>query len=186
MFEYWNWSEKWICINPQNKLVRLHEVVESAHVHLIFKFMGHSISMVFFFFKVRTFYQSLGEICKCQKHLRHIYLWSKVVYFALFVTLRSPKPCCFMLQSWYLGKAWLIRGALTWFEIVWSYNVEAIDYWTIFPMINKFFFLKTVFNLGVFLVLLESAWQVRFYRFYFTIFKAKMWKILIFEWNLLL
>jgi hypothetical protein len=32
------------------------------------------------------------------------------------------------------------------------------------------------------LVLLESPWQVRFNRvFYFTIFRAKEWKILIFE-----
>ncbi len=102
VFEYWNWCEKWICINTQKKLVRLHKVVESTHFHLKFKFMGHPISMVFYFSKVQTFYQSLSEICKCQKHLRHIYLWSKVVCFVLFVTLRSPKPCCFMLQSWYL------------------------------------------------------------------------------------
>ncbi len=135
MFEYWNWCEKWICINPQNKLVRLNKVVESTHIHLIFKFMGHSISMLFYFLKVQTFHQSLSEICKCQKHLRHIYLWSKVVCFALFVTFRSPKPCCFMLRSWYLGKALMIMGALTWFEIVWSNSVEAIDYWIIFPMI---------------------------------------------------
>jgi hypothetical protein len=38
----------------------------------------------------------------------------------------------------------------------------------------------------VLLVLLESPQQVRFYEVYFTIFKAKVWKILIFEWILLL
>jgi len=26
------------------------------------------------------------------------------------------------------------RGAPTWFEIVWNYNVDAIDYWAIFSM----------------------------------------------------
>ncbi len=45
--------------------------------------------------------------------------------------------------------------------------------------------LKTVYwNLEVFLVLLESPWQVRFNRVYFTIFRAKVWKILNFEWIL--
>jgi len=40
--------------------------------------------------------------------------------------------------------------------------------------------------LGVSLVLLESPWQVRFNRVCFTIFRAKVWKILIFERILLL
>jgi hypothetical protein len=31
--------------------------------------------------------------------------------------------------------------------------------------------------MGAFLVLLESPWQVRFNRLYFTIFRAKVWKI---------
>jgi hypothetical protein len=33
---------------------------------------------------------------------------------------------------------------------------------------------------------LESPWQGRFNRIYFTIFKAKVWKILIFQWILVL
>ncbi len=33
---------------------------------------------------------------------------------------------------------------------------------------------------------LESPWQVRFNRVYFTIFRAKLWKGLIFEWIFLL
>ncbi len=41
-------------------------------------------------------------------------------------------------------------------------------------------------NLGVFLVILESPWQVQFNKVYFTIFRAIVWKILIFEWILLL
>jgi hypothetical protein len=35
-------------------------------------------------------------------------------------------------------------------------------------------------------MLLESPQQVRYKRVYFTIFRANMWKILIFEWILLL
>jgi hypothetical protein len=35
---------------------------------------------------------------------------------------------------------------------------------------------------GVFLALLKSHWWIRFKRFYFTILKVKVWKILIFEW----
>jgi hypothetical protein len=41
-------------------------------------------------------------------------------------------------------------------------------------------------NLGVFLVLFESPWRFRFNKVYFTIFRAKLQKILIFEWILLL
>jgi hypothetical protein len=41
-------------------------------------------------------------------------------------------------------------------------------------------------DLGVFLVLLENLWRVKFNKVYFTIFKAKVWKILIFEWILLM
>ncbi len=32
------------------------------------------------------------------------------------------------------GKLSMSRGAPTWFETVWSYGVEAIDYWTIFSL----------------------------------------------------
>jgi hypothetical protein len=32
------------------------------------------------------------------------------------------------------GKLLMNRGAPTWFETVWSYGVEAIDYWTMFSM----------------------------------------------------
>jgi hypothetical protein len=47
----------------------------------------------------------------------------------VFVMLRSPKPheaSCYALGIF--GKLWMSRGALTWFENVWSYSVEAIDY----------------------------------------------------------
>jgi hypothetical protein len=46
--------------------------------------------------------------------------------------------------------------------------------------------LNVIWNLGAFLVLLKSPWWARFNRVNFTIFRAKMWKILIFEWILLL
>jgi hypothetical protein len=35
-------------------------------------------------------------------------------------------------------------------------------------------------------VLLENPWQVKFNRIYFTIFRAKVWKILNLDWILLL
>jgi hypothetical protein len=38
----------------------------------------------------------------------------------------------------------------------------------------------------LFLMLLEGPHQVKFNQVYFTIFRAKVWKILIFEWILLL
>jgi hypothetical protein len=41
-------------------------------------------------------------------------------------------------------------------------------------------------DLGVFLVLLENLWWVKFNKVYFTIFKAKVWKILVFECILLM
>jgi hypothetical protein len=40
--------------------------------------------------------------------------------------------------------------------------------------------------MGEFLLLLESPQQVRFNRVYFTTFRDKVWKILIFDWILLL
>jgi hypothetical protein len=82
---------------------------------------------------------------------------------------------------------WVSRGALTWFEIAWSYGVEAIDYWIIFSIkILIQLKLKIVLEFGAFLALLESSSWVRFNKVYFTIFRAKVWKILTFEWILLL
>ncbi len=73
-------------------------------------------------------------------------------------------------------------GALTWFETIRSYNAKYIDYWTIFSMkIEKNWNWNLYYNFGAFLVILESHWKLRFNRVYFTIFKAKVWKILSFE-----
>ncbi len=71
---------------------------------------------------------------------------------------------------------------MTWFETVWSYDVGSFFQWKL----NKVQTEKLYWNLGVFLVCLKSLRQVRFYRIDFTIFRAKVWKILIFEWILLL
>jgi len=38
-------------------------------------------------------------------------------------------------------------------------------------------------NLGVFLVLLENSWWDRFNRFFFTIFRVKVWKRMMFWMN---
>jgi hypothetical protein len=56
-----------------------------------------------------------------------------VSQFCVFVMLRSPKSQSFMLCSLYFGKLSMMmmmssRGAPAWFEIVWNYGVEAIDY----------------------------------------------------------
>ncbi len=83
---------------------------------------------------------------------------------------------CYALDNF--GKLLMSSGALTWLETVWRYGVEAIDYWTIFSMIiksNQNW--KLYWNLEVFLVLLESPWQVRFNRVCFTISRAKVWNI---------
>jgi hypothetical protein len=82
-----------------------------------------------------------------------------------------------------LESSWWVR----WFETVWSYGVEAIDYWTKFSMkIKKNKKWKLYWNLGVLVILLESPQQVRCNKVHFTIFRTKVWKILIFEWILLL
>jgi hypothetical protein len=99
--------------------------------------------------------------------------------------LRSSKPQSFMLHS--SESSQLVGGAPTWSETVWSYGVEAIDYWTIFSMKTKWNQnWKLYWNLGVFFMLLESLQRGRFNRVYFTIPRAKVWEILIFEWILLL
>jgi hypothetical protein len=105
-------------------------------------------------------------------------------------------PCfCFILSCWDLPNQdaschiWVSLESshwaqVHWLESVWSYCVEeAIDYWTIFSTKTE----NCIGILGAFVMLLESPWQVRFNRHYFTIFRAKVWKIYIFlEWILLL
>jgi hypothetical protein len=56
-----------------------------------------------------------------------IYLLHKVVCFVLFATLRYPKLWCIHALGVF-RKLSMSKGALTWFETVWSYSVEAIDY----------------------------------------------------------
>ncbi len=51
-----------------------------------------------------------------------------------FVRLRSPKShasCRALCIYWKLLTS---KGAPTWFETAWSYDVEVVDYWTIFSM----------------------------------------------------
>ncbi len=108
-----------------------------------------------------------------------------------FVMLRSLKSWCFMLHSWYLWKALdkllMGTGASTWFEtllaMVWKLLIiELFSQW----QLNKNQNWKLHWNLGVFLMLLESFRRVRFNRVYFTTIRAKMWKIFIFGWILLM
>jgi hypothetical protein len=53
-----------------------------------------------------------------------------------------------MPHSWYIWKALMSKGALTWFETIWSYGVEAIDYCTIFSMRINFFKKKVILQFG--------------------------------------
>lgn len=54
-----------------------------------------------------------------------IYLFSKVVLFHIEISQTRSALCC-ALGS--VGKVLMSRGALTWFETVSSYIVEAIDH----------------------------------------------------------
>jgi hypothetical protein len=68
------------------------------------------------------------------------YLCMKQGSLFCFVMLRwdPPKPWGFMLCSCIFKELLMSRGALTWFETVWSYSVEkTIDYWIIFSMKTK-------------------------------------------------
>jgi hypothetical protein len=70
------------------------------------------------------------------------------------------------------------RGAPTWWMLL---IIEPFSQ----SKLNKIKTENYFWNLEVFLVLVESPWRVRFNKVYFTIFRAKVWKILIFEWILL-
>jgi len=119
------------------------------------------------------------------------YLCMKQGSLFCFVMLRwdPPKPWCFMLCSlissksfWWVGVQWLgwrQFGATVWRKLL---IIESFSQWKL----NKIKTEKLYWNLGWFLVLLEGPWWVRFNWVYCTIFRAKMWKILIFEWILLL
>jgi len=62
-----------------------------------------------------------------------IYLWSKVVCFFFFLSNNffvNHNASCDAFGIFGM----LLMSASTWFEIIWSYTVEVIDYWTIFKM----------------------------------------------------
>ncbi len=123
-------------------------------------------------------------------------LMSCLFCFVLFCfvchTERSVKPRHFMLCTLGIFRklSMTSRCALTWFETVWSYGAEAIDYWTIFSIKIKSkpkSKLQTVLEFEGVLYIVGKLWEgVRFIKVYFTISRAKVWKILIFEWILLL
>jgi len=122
-------------------------------------------------------------------------LMSCLFCFVLFVTPRDlSNHGCFMLCTLGIFRklSMTSRCALTWFETVWSYGAEAIDYWTIFSIKIKSKSkskskLQTVLEFEGVLYIVGKLWEgVRFIKVYFTISRAKVWKILIFEWILLL
>jgi hypothetical protein len=97
--------------------------------------------------------------------------------------------CCALSWCLWRDELRMNKGAPTWFETFWSCGVKAIDYWTIFSnnVFGKSKLKKKI--IGIWRCswcLLKSSWGVRFNRVYFTIFRAKMREILIFEWILLL
>jgi hypothetical protein len=71
------------------------------------------------------------------------------------------------------------KGELTWVEtMVWKLSIiEPFSQWKLNKIQNK-----TVLEFGSVLGVVERNQQVRFNRLYFTIFRAKAWKRLIFEW----
>ncbi len=84
-------------------------------------------------------------------------------------------------KLWWVGVHWLglrLIGAMVWKLLL----VEPFSQWKLNRIETK----NCIEILGTFLVFSESPREVRFNRFYFTIFRAKMWKILICEWILLL
>jgi hypothetical protein len=117
-------------------------------------------------------------------------LMSCLFCFVLFVTPRDLSnhgtSCCALLVSsessqWLVGVHWLglrLFGATVqklliiepFFQSKSNQNQNYKLYW----------------NLRVFFISLESSEGIRFIKVYFTISRAKVWKILIFEWILLL
>jgi hypothetical protein len=117
---------------------------------------------------------------ECQKFFAPISLSMKqgnLFCFVCHIEISQTTALHAMLLMSLESSLW-VGGALTWFETVWSYGVEAIDYWTIFSMkTNSNQNWKQYWDSRVCLMLLESPrWRVRFNRVYFTIFRAKVWK----------
>jgi hypothetical protein len=86
-----------------------------------------------------------------------------------------------------LKRAWWVEahrlgmrlfGATMWKLLI----IELSSQWKL----NKIKTENCIGTWGAFVVLVESPRWARFNRVYFTIFLAKVWKILIFEWILLL
>jgi len=120
----------------------------------------------------------------------NIYLSSKVVCFLFYFV-----SFCHAELSWTMAFHATLLVSL---ESSWWVGVHQLGFrlfgatmWTLL-MIEPFYQTKQNRNwkvywyLGVFLVLSESPWKFIFNRVYFKIFRAKVWKILSFEWILLL
>jgi hypothetical protein len=106
--------------------------------------------------------------------------------FALVVRLICSKSRCFMPHSWYLQKALCEYGCT---DLVW--DCLELHMWKLLIIESFVLSMKTNYNrnwnlhcnLRVFLWLLESPRWVRFSRVYFTVFRAKVWKIFEFWVN---
>ncbi len=120
-----------------------------------------------------------------------IYLWRKVVCFVLFcfLVMRSTKPGCFRLCSWYLWKALDEEGCMglvPWCLVLAVQKFLIIE-WLLHWKFNSNRSWKFWRNWNVPLVLLERSWWAGFNGILF----GKAWiqtcrEILILKWFLLL
>ncbi len=132
--------------------------------------------------KENCWYNTYKELLVLQIRHQSMKQGSLFCYVQIFQTKTCRALGIFGKLSMSIWVHWLrlrLFGALLWNLLI----IEPffLSQWKI----NKFWNWKLYWNLGSFLVLLESSRQVRFNRVYFTIFRAKVWKMLIFEWSLL-
>ncbi len=114
-----------------------------------------------------------------------IYLWRKVV--CLYLWDPQNQDASNRILGLFRKLSRRRRGTWAWFNGVWTFGVEGLEYWMIFSLKNK---LNPNWNFwrnwNVPLVLLERSWWEGLNGSYLVIFGFKMWEILIFMWFLLL
>jgi len=111
----------------------------------------------------------------------HIYVWSKVVCFVCQAEISQITAFQVALLVFLESSVWIrvhqlglgLFGAMVWKLLI----IESFSQWKL----NSNW--KLYWNLGVFLAWLENSWWDRFNRFFFTIFRVKVWKRMIFWVN---
>jgi hypothetical protein len=77
------------------------------------------------------------------------------------------------------------RGASGWFQGIWTWGVEVLEYWMISSLkikLNPSWKFRKNWNEP--LISLERSWWVGFNGIYLVLFGFRMWKILVFKWFL--